>query len=157
METVNQGQNATENEAQKTFTQDELNAILNDRLGRERAKYGDYKDLKAKAEKYDAMEEEAKSELQKATEKATALQSELDSLKKANQVRELREKVAKETGVPSALLTADDEEECKAQAKAITEFAKGASSYPNLRDGGEARGTIKNTTRQQFADWFNNQ
>ena len=43
-ETVNQGQ--TNESEQKTFTQDELNAILNDRLKREREKHADYAALK---------------------------------------------------------------------------------------------------------------
>ena len=155
-ETVNQGNNATNQETeQKTFTQDELNAILNDRLGREKAKYADYADLKAKAEKFDKLEEASKSELQKATEKATALQSELDAMKKQSELRDIREKVAKETGVTANLLTGDSEEACKEQAKAILEFAGAKKGYPAVKDGGEAGGNINNSTRQQFADWFN--
>ena len=42
-ETVNQEQNT---EPEKTFTQAELDAIVGDRLKRERAKYADYSDLK---------------------------------------------------------------------------------------------------------------
>ena len=52
-ETVNQETNGTaaetqENE-QRTFTQAEMNAIIQDRLTRERGKYADYEALKAKA------------------------------------------------------------------------------------------------------------
>ena len=156
-ETVNQ-EKATVNPApdQRTFTQDELNAIVNDRLGREKAKYSDYADLKAKAEKFDKLEEASKSELQKATEKATALQSELDALKKQSELRDIREKVAKKTGVTASLLTGDSEEACEAQAKAILEFAGAQKGYPAVKDGGEAGGNINGSTRQQFAEWFNN-
>ena len=54
-ETVNQETNGTaaetqENE-QRTFTQAEMNAIIQDRLTRERGKYADYEALKAKAAK----------------------------------------------------------------------------------------------------------
>ena len=60
-ETVNQETNGTaaetqENE-QRTFTQAEMNAIIQDRLTRERGKYADYEALKAKAAKFDAAEE----------------------------------------------------------------------------------------------------
>ena len=157
-ETVNQGNEAAnQGNEQKTFTQDELNAILNDRLGREKAKYADYADLKAKAEKFDKMEEESKSELQKATEKATALKSELDALKKQAELREIRDEVAKKTGVTADLLTGDSKEACEAQAKAILAFAGAQKGYPAVKDGGEAGGNINNSTRQQFAEWFNNQ
>lgn len=156
-ETVNQGNEATTQETEnRTFTQDELNAIVNDRLGREKAKYADYADLKAKAEKFDKLEEASKSELQKATEKATALQSELDALKKQSELRDIREKVAKKTGVTASLLTGDSEEACEAQAKAILEFAGAQKGYPAVKDGGEAGGNINGSTRQQFAEWFNN-
>ena len=115
-ETVNQENNTTTPEEQKTFTQDELNAIVGERLKRESAKYADYEDLKAKAQKFDEYTESQKTELEKANEKTASLEAELTSLKKANEVREMREKVAKEKGVPVDLLTGDTEEECAAFA-----------------------------------------
>ena len=148
-ETVNQ-----EEAIERTFTQAELDAIVSDRLKRDRAKYADYDDLKAKAEKYDELDEANKSELQKAVERGNALQTELDALKSANAIRDIRSQVAEETGVPVSLLTADTEEGCKAQAQAILEYAK-PNSYPAVRDGGEVTRNIgKPTTRQQFAEWM---
>jgi hypothetical protein len=47
-------------EQEKTFTQAELDKIVQERVGRERAKYEGFEDLKAKAEKFDALEEEKK-------------------------------------------------------------------------------------------------
>lgn len=49
---------------QKTFTQEELDAIIAERLGRERQKYADYDSLKQKAGKYDEQQEANKTELQ---------------------------------------------------------------------------------------------
>jgi hypothetical protein len=57
-------------EQDRTFTQTELDAIIADRLKRERAKTSDYDDLKAKASKLDELEEAQKSELEKAQERA---------------------------------------------------------------------------------------
>lgn len=148
-------QEATEN-TEKTFTQAEVDAIVGDRLKRDRQKYADYDSLKEKAEKFDEMEEASKSELQKAIERGDALQSELDSLKAANTIREIRTKVAEETGVPANLLTAATEEDCKAQASAILEYAN-PKGYPTVRDGGEISKQIgKKTTREQFAEWAEN-
>lgn len=97
-ETVNQETNGTaaetqENE-QRTFTQAEMNAIIQDRLTRERSKYADYEALKAKAEKFDEAEEAGKTELQKANEKADALQKQVDAFTKAEQLRTVRQKVS---------------------------------------------------------------
>lgn len=86
-------------------------------------------------------------------EELKRVQNELDGLKASNALRDLREKVSKETGVPSNLLTAETEEACKAQADAIKEYAK--PSYPPLPDGGEVHGAGTSATRDKFADWFN--
>ena len=137
-ETVNQVEEATE----KTFTQEEVNQIVGDRLKRESAKYADYEDLKSKAEKFDELSGQNQ-----------ALQTELNELKNANTIRDMRSKVAEETGVPANLLTGMTEEECKTQAAAIMEFKK-PKAYPNVRDAGEVAKVGKPTTRQQFADWM---
>ncbi len=76
---------------ERTFTQAEMDAIIGERLSRERAKYADFETYKEKAEKFDAAEEAAKSDLEKATERANALQAELDALKKADEVRSIRQ------------------------------------------------------------------
>lgn len=144
-------QEATEN-AEKTFTQAEVDAIVGDRLKRERGKWSDYDALKEKASKYDQMEEANKSELQKAIEARDALQSELDSMKAANALREVRETVANETGVPASLLTATTEEDCREQAKNILAYAN-PKGYPQVRDAGEVHQLGKPTTKQQFAEW----
>lgn len=151
-ETVNQ--EVTNETEQKTFTQDELNAIVSDRVKREREKHADYATLKEKAERLDQLEEASKSEIQKITEKADRLQQELDQIRQAEAIRNIRAKVAKETGIPESLLTGSTEEDCTAQAEAIKAFA--TPSYPSIRDAGEVAGTTGGSTAQQFAQWFNN-
>ena len=140
-ETAKQETNGSE---EKTFTQSEMNAIINDRLKREREKYSDYEALN---------EESSKTELQKITEKAEKLQKELDSMKQAESVRGIRDKIAKETGVPAELLSGTTEEDCKTQAEAIKAYAN--PSYPSVTDKGESGGNPGTSTAQQFADWAN--
>lgn len=154
--TVIEGQdNGTVNGTQeRTFTQAELDEIVKSRLAKERAKYGDYETLQEKASKFDEMEEANKTELQKATEKADALQKQIDTMTKEKNVREIREKISLETGVPANLLTYDNEEECKAQADAIKGFAQ-TNSYPYVKDGGEVQNIQHKSVENQFADWFN--
>jgi len=62
----------------KTFTQDEMNAIIKDRLDRERekhkktlAEYGDYDDLKKAAEEWQKLQEAKKTDAEKWTEALT--------------------------------------------------------------------------------------
>ena len=163
METVKQDVATTaevNNEVQeenKSFTQDELNEIVKERLIRERSKYADYEELKKKAEEYDKIEEASKTELEKVTERANALQEELNGLKKAEAVRLIREEVATETGVPVHLLTADTKDDCEAQANAIMSFAKPDEGYPKVKDGGEVTKSPTGSTEEQFAEWWASQ
>ena len=150
-ETVNQ-----ETKEVKTFTQDEVNNIVNDRLARERKKYEgiDLEALKTKAAEFDRMEEANKSELEKANDRANKLAVELENIKKAEEVRVIRQKVSDETGVPVNLLTASTEDECTEQANAIKAFAV-PSGYPSVKDGGEPQTMSKQSARDEFSAWAN--
>lgn len=153
-ETVNQEQAPKNENVEKTFTQSELNAIISDRLKRESEKYADYETLKEKASRFDEIEEASKTELQKANERAAKLETELSQLRKNEEIRTIREKVATEHGIPASLLSGDSEETCTEQAKALLEF-KSAATYPTVKDGGEIQNNLKRSTRDEFADWAN--
>lgn len=148
---INQATEQTE----RTFTQAELNAIVQERIGETKAKYGDYEELREKAAKFDEQVEASKSDLQKATERADALQAELESLKQAEQIRNVRDEVANAKGIPASLLTGTTVEECESQADAMLAWAKKPAGYPKVPDGGDPI-SLK-PAREQFADWFNSQ
>ena len=90
--------------------------------------------------------------LEEATARANALQTELDSMKRAEELRTMRAKVSGEHNVPADLLTGETEEACAEQAKAILAFAR-PSGYPAIRDGGETHTPPSKQTRDKFADW----
>ena len=89
-----------------------------------------------------------------AQKSADALQTELDSLKAANTLRDMRASVAKEKGVPAELITADTEESARAQADALITWKGDQPKYPATNDGGEVTHLTGGSTRDQFADWF---
>lgn len=107
---------AGEQQEPRTFTQEEVNSIVADRLNRERAKYSDYDALKEKANQLDAT------------------RAQLDDLNHAAALKEIRSRVSASTGCPADLLTGETEEACTAQAQAIMKFA--TTSYPRVQDGG---------------------
>ena len=147
-------QNAeTEQAEQKTFTQDDVNRIVAKRV----EKYSDYAELKEKASKYDEQVEAGKSDLQKATEKAEHLQAELNAIKREAELRNMRDEVAKATGVPAELLPGASQEACEDQAQALLTWAQQRipNGYPRIPDGGDPIGTAKKSTRELFAEWFN--
>lgn len=110
-------------------------------------------DRLAELEKKSAADPE---ELQRAIKRAESAETELTALKLTNQLREIRESVAKDKGVPANLLTGDSEDACKAQADAILAFAK-PGGYPPLKDGGEAgaagASAAGGAARERFAAW----
>ena len=161
-ETVNQESENNQEQGgaaadEKRFTQAEVNATIQERLGREKKKYADYDELKEKAKKYDEAQEAGKTELQKAQDDAKKYKDQYEKLKAANEVAEIRAKVSMEMGVPANLLTASTEAACKEQAQAILNFAnpnQGGAGYPYIRDAGESRPAGSRTTQQIFAEFM---
>ncbi len=54
----------------QTFTQDDVNRIVQERVSREQAKYGDYEALKARAAQWDTFVNESKTDQEKALDQA---------------------------------------------------------------------------------------
>ena len=155
--TVEQG-NATQGapaEPAKTFTQAEMDAIIGERLKRERDKYADYEELKTKAAAYDEAAEAAKSDLEKAVERAEKAEAELSEIKAERKRAEQVAKAAAEHGVDAELLSrmSGDVEENAAFLKAQ---ADAQPKYGTVHDGGEVNPPAgKKSTAALFADAVN--
>lgn len=61
-------------------SQEDLNRVIGERVKRAESKFGDYKDLKAKASKYDELEQANKTEIEKATERVTKAEAEVATI-----------------------------------------------------------------------------
>ena len=138
--------------AERTFTQAEMDAIIGERLARDRAKYADYDELKAKAAKYDEAEEASKSELQKAVERAEKAEGMLKALEDERKLAELRAEVAKAHGVDAELLRGTTKDELEAHAEAIKAYVGNSKRFPSVPDYGEPKVSAAKNTAQQFAD-----
>lgn len=77
-------------------SQEALDKVIGQRIERVKKQYADYKDVKAKAERFDQLESASKTELQKLQERAAALESQLAN----EQLNSVRATVAVEKGVP---------------------------------------------------------
>ena len=131
-------ENATQSasaEPERTFTQAEMDAIIGDRLKRERAKYADYDELMKKAKAYDEAEEASKSELQKAVEERDKLRAQVEAMEAEKKRAEHIAKAAAENGVDAALLArmSGDVDENAAFLKS----QMGQTKYPSVPDKGE--------------------
>lgn len=93
------------NQPGKTFTQEELDRIIAERLSREREKYKDYADLKKAAEEYQKLKESQMSEQEKLQAKLAEMEKTL--LEKEREAAEARTEALKlrvldEMGLPKA-------------------------------------------------------
>ena len=145
--TENATQGATA-EGERTFTQSQMEAIIGDRLARERSKYSDYEELKSKAEAYDRQAEAEKTELQRAEERAEKAEADLAKMREEAQAARDRAEVAAEKGVPAEVLRGSTREELEAHTDAIKAAMGAARKYPDVSDGGD-RGASK-TTREDI-------
>lgn len=128
------GQTSTATDEFKPITsQADLDALISSRLDRERGKYADYKDLKAKASRLDEIEAANKSELEKANDRVAAAETEVAALP-AKQAETLRTAlvslgvVAKEDEV---LLTASTPDDLLAQVQRLSERSSTAKKQGN--------------------------
>lgn len=127
----------TTEEAARTFTQEQVNEIVKERLARAKADVPpDYEELKAKAAKLDELEEASKSEFDKLSEQYASLQKEHEQLVHENERRAWAAEVSREKGVPASVLRGDTREELEAHAQAIID--SGLSHYGSAPDNGES-------------------
>lgn len=80
------------------------------------------------------------------------LKAELAGMKTAENLRQIRDKVAADKKVPVNLLTGETEEACADQADKILAFAQ-SHGYPVVPDGGEAHHDSAPQARDKFAEW----
>lgn len=95
----------------KSFTQETVNALVADAKRKEREKFADYDDVKAKASRLDEIEESSKTETQKALDKAAALESELNQYKSKEQISQWAAEITKDSEIPASVLRGSTKEE----------------------------------------------
>lgn len=131
------GEGANENPAMegsqpRTFTQEEVNALVGKTRKEERAKFSGYEEYKAAADELRELKEKGKTELERAMERAEAAEAALAEREAAEAVAEAVREVAKATGVPEEALRGSTREEIEAHAEALKPFfAKDAAPSVN--------------------------
>ncbi|MGV0634489.1 hypothetical protein ABQE69_09060 [Mycolicibacillus trivialis] len=140
----------TESEFAPITSQEDLDKIISQRLSRATAKYADYHDLKAKAAKFDQVEEAKKTEVQREREAREAAERERDELRSVQERNLLLDKVSSDTGVPKRLLVGSTEEELRASADELLKW-QGESGKPRPPKPNPAQGKDSETPS---GDWL---
>ena len=152
-------------QAPKTFTEEDLNRIVKERLDRERKKYANHADLEAKAKRLDEIENAKKSDEEKALAKLKQLEDTIAEKEKAILKAEIKEKkrAAIETAklslpkdiTPTDLLDMIPGESDEDIEAAILKFKK---MFPESKSQGigtqvaDAPGSGKKTTDDEMAE-----
>jgi hypothetical protein len=127
----NDGQQAGEQEQQQSefkpiTTQEELNKLIGERIGKVKAQFGDYEDLKTKAAEFDKIAEAQKTELQKAQERAEAAEKRAVEFEQTA----LKTRIASEMGVIPEVIQGSDEETMRASAQRVLDWANQGKRTP---------------------------
>lgn len=118
----------------KSFTQEQVDQIVEKRLAKERGKYKDYDELKSKAMKLDELENAGKSEIDKLRESNAALRKQIEDAEAEKQHAEWVSEVAKDKDVPAELLRGGSKEELEAHADLLRAALHPASKPPQVKN-----------------------
>src|SRR5699024_9896811 len=151
-ETANAGEQDQTTEFKAPESQEELDRIIQKRIERERSRFSDYADLKAKAAQLDELEESKKSEI----EKATARLEEVEAKLAAAELSVPNPHVADAKGAPAKRLTGSTQEQLDAGADQLIEFRGEQDQAPRSSAFKDVSGEpVTGDTGSQFADCFN--
>lgn len=120
-------------------TQEALDLIIKDRLAREREKFADYDDLKAKNASYETQVTALQKTIDESSNSSKAHDAtvaELNEKIKSFETVNLRTKIALQHGIPIDLvdrLSGDDEASIKADAERFAAFVKPKAPTPPLK------------------------
>lgn len=130
-------------------TQEDFDRAVGERVNRERAKFSDYDELKAKAAKLDEAEAKTKTELQKERERADKAERERDTATH----NALKTSVASSKGVPASSISGTTKEELEASADELIAWRDANKRPPrqpkDLKSG--STGSGENTTGKERA------
>lgn len=143
-------------------TQEQLNAIIGERISRaeEKAaeKYKDYEDIKKQNADYAAQVGDLQKQLQEQTEKIEGRNAEVDALNAKVQAFEsssLKTRIALEVGLPYKMaerLTGDDEAAIRQDAEMMVKLMGSRNTVP--LGSPEPTVTGEASTREQFKEWM---
>lgn len=105
-------------------SQEDFDKALAKRLERERAKFADYDDVKAKAAEFDKAAEASKSELQKAIERAEAAEKRAAEFEAKEQRQQWAADIVKGTDIPITALRGTTREELEEHFAVLSSLIK---------------------------------
>lgn len=104
-----------------------------------------------KARAYDELQEQSKSELQRAMDRASDAEAKLERLESEARRRDIADEVSRETGVPAHLLRGATKEDMESSAREISEFAEARRPPVVASEGRRPKSDAPSTNADLFA------
>lgn len=139
-------------EGGKTFTQEDVNRIVADRLKRAKADAAEMDELRKKAAELDEIKAAQQTDLEKAQKAYADAAAELERMKADAARTALVNKVAAEKDVPASLLKGATEDELAASADAIVEFARKQTGFPTDKGGAASAKPVTREAIEKMTD-----
>lgn len=139
----------------KTFTQEEVDRIISERLGRERGRKSDYEELKEKAGHTADLE----SKLSKALEENEKLKNEAKQAEHEKELSTIRANVAAKHGITDpSVLAGDDEKQIGEYAEKLMKVFADMRSRGTVADQSARTGQAKakHSSREDFVNAMRN-
>lgn len=136
---------------EKTFTQEDVDRIVKERMSRERSKHADYDDLKAKATNADSLQEQ----LDAANASIEKLKGEARQAEHEKELAAIRSTVAAQHGITDpSVLAGDDEKQIGESAEKLMKVFSDMRSRDVVADASAHNGQAKpkTSTRDDFAN-----
>lgn len=153
------GAAAAQTGEERTFTQADIDRIVQDRLKRQAAQFSDYQDLKTKAARLDEFEAAQRTELENAQRRTAELEQQLAAASQAAQEDRLRAAIVSEAArrnvrdtdaavalIDRSLIQFEEDGAPKNIAEAMDELLK-AKDYLVAQQGGATRGSADQGAR----------
>jgi hypothetical protein len=106
-------------EEPKTFTQEQVNALIASEKRKFGEKYADYDELKTKAAQLDEIAQASKSDLEKALERASQAEAKVAAFEQREQVSKWAKEITKDSAIPASALRGNTREELEAHFKEL--------------------------------------
>lgn len=142
--------------SQALLTQEQVDALVGKARTKERAKYPNYSEYKAAYEELQELRDSQRTDLERATSRADALQAELDAIKAREEQAGWRREVSKATGIPEAVIAGATKEEMSEHAEALRQLLPDAAKPVVASDGFAPASIGGRSTREQFAEAVKN-
>lgn len=156
--TSNEGaENPTIEGSERTFTQEEVNKLVGKARKNASHKNENYEMYKQAYEELEQIKESNKSELQKAQDRASKLETQLKTLKHNEEVQAWKREVAGATGVPADVLRGNSKEEIEQHAQEL-QTAFSTPTAPVIGSDGKFSNSQKGKSKAElFAETLERQ